>query len=84
VLAASEQVSCRYEKRYIHKNGSFFWADVSFSINADANSLPRYFIVSVIDISERKKLRSHAKHWVKGDAHAQLQHRVKKQPCLRQ
>ncbi len=78
-VKTSERVSCRYEKRYIRKNGSFFWADVSFTLMRDANSLPRYFIISVIDISERKKAEEALQKALaeKEMLMRELQHRVK-------
>jgi PAS domain S-box-containing protein len=46
--------SIRFNKRYIHKNGSFIYADVSTVINRDNMRKPLFFITTVIDITERK------------------------------
>ncbi len=46
--------SCRMVKRYVHRNGSIVWADVSSSINRDADGKPLYFMTAVIDITERR------------------------------
>ena len=48
--------SVRFEKRYICKNGSHIWADVSVSIRRDDHNKPLYFITTSIDITERKHL----------------------------
>ncbi|MBN1198096.1 MAG: PAS domain S-box protein [Bacteroidales bacterium] len=45
----------RFEKRYIHKKGSFVWVDVSTYLQRDRNGNPQFFITSILDITERKK-----------------------------
>lgn len=42
-----------FEKRYIRKNGTIFWATVSTSL-VKSKGLPDHFITQIIDISERK------------------------------
>jgi PAS domain S-box-containing protein len=44
----------RFNKRYLHKNGSVIWADVSVAIQYDAVQNPQYFITTIIDITTRK------------------------------
>ncbi len=46
--------SARFEKRYICKDGSYKWTDVSTSVKRDENGKPLHFITTVIDITERK------------------------------
>lgn len=53
-LLRGENDSARFEKRYIHKNGSSLWADVSVVIQRDQENRPLYFITSIVDITERK------------------------------
>jgi PAS domain S-box-containing protein len=43
----------RFIKRYIKKDGSILWADVSSALRFDTNGKPLYFMTSVNDISER-------------------------------
>jgi PAS domain S-box-containing protein len=51
----NEKISfARYIKRYIHKNGQIIWADVSTSIQRNADGNPLYFITNIIDITERR------------------------------
>ena len=45
----------RFEKRYLRKNGSYFWAETCSSTVKDAKGKVNLFIVSAIDISARKK-----------------------------
>lgn len=45
----------RFEKRYLHKNGSMVWADVSIAMQRDGDGKPLHFITTVVDISERKQ-----------------------------
>ncbi len=42
------------EKRYIRKDGTRFWADLTVSLNRDHTGAPQYFISVVEDISDRK------------------------------
>ena len=53
-LIKGEKSSIRFIKRYLHKNGSVVWADVSSSIHKDLQNRPSYFITTVIDITEQK------------------------------
>jgi PAS domain S-box-containing protein len=55
-LLSGERDSGRFIKRYLHKNGSIVWADVSTSLRRDKAGQPLYFMTSVIDITERKQL----------------------------
>jgi two-component system, NarL family, sensor kinase len=43
------------EKRYIRKDGSSIWADLTLSLVRDATDNPAYFIGLMQDISQRKK-----------------------------
>ncbi len=53
-LLKGTKKSARFNKRYLHKNGSFIWADVSVVLQLDADLKPLYFITTVIDITKRK------------------------------
>ncbi len=44
----------RFEKRYIHKNGSIVWADVSTYLQQNQEDKPQYFITSINNITEQK------------------------------
>ena len=48
--------SARFEKRFFHKNGDTLWFDFSIFINLNAEGKPNFFIASVLDITDRKKL----------------------------
>jgi len=52
-LLRGERDSARFNKRYVHKNGSHIWADVSVVIHRDADRKPQFFITTLIDITER-------------------------------
>jgi len=54
-LLAGEKASVRFSKRYLHKDGSVVWADVSTSLRRDQNGKPLYFMTNVSDITERKR-----------------------------
>ena len=54
-LLTGEQESARFEKRYLHRDGTAVWADVSTRVRRDADGRALYFITSVVDISERKR-----------------------------
>jgi diguanylate cyclase (GGDEF)-like protein/PAS domain S-box-containing protein len=46
--------SCHLEKRYLHKNGSVVHVQLSVSLVRDDDDAPRYFVVQIQDISQRK------------------------------
>ena len=48
-----EKDSVRFRKRYIHRDGSFIWADVSTAMQRDKDGNPLYFITTIVDITER-------------------------------
>lgn len=47
--------SLRFEKRYLKKDGSYFWGESNVSTLKDSNGKVNRFIGSTIDITERKK-----------------------------
>jgi len=56
-----------FEKRYIKKDGSIIWAEVSVTVNRDKKGKPLYFITVINDITdrllaERKLKKSEAKY----------------------
>ncbi|MBK9990499.1 MAG: PAS domain S-box protein [Verrucomicrobia bacterium] len=54
-LISGKQNSTRFIKRYLHKNGSAVWTDVSSTLRRNEAGQPLYFITSIIDITERKQ-----------------------------
>lgn len=48
--------SARFEKRYLHKNGSTVWADLGTTLRRDKNGKPLYFVSTITDITERKRV----------------------------
>lgn len=54
-LLTGEKESDRFIKRYIHKDGSHVWADVSVALRHDKEGKPLHFLTTVIDITGRKK-----------------------------
>jgi PAS domain S-box-containing protein len=54
-LLNGEREAFRFEKRYIHKNGSYIWADTNVAIKRDRSKVPKYFITTILDISDRKE-----------------------------
>ncbi|MEW5735899.1 MAG: transporter substrate-binding domain-containing protein [Thermodesulfobacteriota bacterium] len=53
-LLGGEEDSTRFRKRYIRKDGTRVWADVSTSLRRDAGGKPMYFATTVVDINEQK------------------------------
>ena len=60
-LLNGEKDSARFEKRYIHKDGTFIWADVSVAMMRDINRKPKHFITTIVDISEQKLVEASLK-----------------------
>jgi PAS domain S-box-containing protein len=46
--------SANYQKRYVHKSGKVVWADISTSIVKKTTNKPAYFLVNIIEFTERK------------------------------
>ena len=45
----------RFEKRYVHKNGTIIYADVSTFLQRDKNNNPQYFITSFSNVTDYRK-----------------------------
>jgi serine phosphatase RsbU (regulator of sigma subunit) len=54
-LLADELQTYTMEKRYLRKDGSIVWVNLTVSMVRDAAGEPAYFIAAVEDINERKK-----------------------------
>jgi len=63
-LLKGKKDSARFEKRYICKNGTHVWADVSVSIRHDEIGKPLYFITIIIDITERRRTEEEKQKFV--------------------
>jgi PAS domain S-box-containing protein len=55
-LRRGEFPSYSLEKRYVRKDGSPVWVDLSVSLQRDTAGTPAYMIVIIQDLSERKRL----------------------------
>ena len=55
-MLTGRKESARFIKRYIHKNGSVVWTDISTSLRRDEDDKPLYFMTTIVDITERKKV----------------------------
>jgi len=53
LLLSGEMDRLRTEKRYIRKNGTILYAEVSAYLHRNASGEPQYFISTINDISER-------------------------------
>lgn len=54
-VLAGEIPSYSREKRYIHKNGSIVWSNLTVSLVRDATGQPKYFLFVSEDITDRKR-----------------------------
>jgi PAS domain S-box-containing protein len=52
-LCIGEAASVQYEKRYLHRDGRIVWAQLSAACVVDPAGLPRYYVVQVMDVTER-------------------------------
>ena len=50
------QQTGRMEKRCLRKDGTVLWIDLCVGLLRDSQEMPLYFVVHVIDISERKRV----------------------------
>lgn len=53
-LLSGEKDSERFNKRYLHRNGSIVWTDVCTTLRRDEDGKPLYLMASISDITERK------------------------------
>ncbi|MHB8095404.1 MAG: PAS domain S-box protein [Candidatus Aminicenantales bacterium] len=78
-LLSGEKNADRFNKRYVRRDGSIFWADVSVALRRDPEGNPLHFITTLIDITERirteEALRSSLKE--KEALLKEIHHRVK-------
>jgi len=57
-LIDGHKVKASFEKRYIHKNGSTIFTELSTFLQRDKLGVPQFFITTINDITERKKLEA--------------------------
>lgn len=55
-LLSGENLSCRFKKRYVHKDGHLVWALLSLSLVKASSEQPLYLIAEIDNISERKRV----------------------------
>jgi diguanylate cyclase (GGDEF)-like protein/PAS domain S-box-containing protein len=55
LLLEGEIPGYQFEKRYVRRDGTEIWAELSVSLVRDLTGAPRHFIVQVEDISARKE-----------------------------
>ncbi|HWT93569.1 MAG TPA: PAS domain S-box protein, partial [Solirubrobacteraceae bacterium] len=53
-VRAREIDTLRVERRYLRKDGSTMWVDVTVSLLRDAGDEPRCYLAQILDITERK------------------------------
>jgi PAS domain S-box-containing protein len=54
-LLSGEQHNSRLEKRYLHKDGTPIWAEMTTTLLRDEQGSPLYFITGILDIGERRR-----------------------------
>jgi len=75
-LVAGEIDSFSFEKRYVRKDGSIFWAHRTVSLARDEPGRPKYFIRVIEDISARKQAEEELLHMAHYDALTNLPNRA--------
>ncbi|HEY5511661.1 MAG TPA: ATP-binding protein [Prolixibacteraceae bacterium] len=61
LINSNQFKSCRWEKRYIHKDGSIVWADIHTFLHRDKEGVPQYFITTSNNITPWKKAEEEIK-----------------------
>ena len=69
---AGETATYAMEKRYIRKNGSLIWVQLTVALARGPENEPEYFISIVEDINERKHLEEQLRHSQKMEAIGRL------------
>jgi diguanylate cyclase (GGDEF)-like protein/PAS domain S-box-containing protein len=75
-LVAGEIDSFSFEKRYVRKDGSVFWAHRTVSLARDEAGRPKYFIRVIEDISARKHAEEELLHLAHYDTLTNLPNRA--------
>ncbi|WP_396586237.1 diguanylate cyclase [Bermanella sp. R86510] len=57
-LAGEVHTNFSKVKRYLHKNGTWVWAKLTTMLVRDENGAPAYFVSSIQDVSELKKVEA--------------------------
>jgi PAS domain S-box-containing protein len=55
-LISGKKESARFIKRFIHKNGSTVWVDLSSTLRRDQQNKPLYLMSAAIDMTERVRV----------------------------
>jgi PAS domain S-box-containing protein len=55
LLIQGEIESSTFQKRYLHKNGSIIWGEITISLVRESNKEPLYFLPVIKDITARKQ-----------------------------
>lgn len=55
-LLSGQKELARFVKRFLHKNDSIVWADLSSALRRDESGKPLYFMTSINNITERKQV----------------------------
>jgi two-component system cell cycle sensor histidine kinase/response regulator CckA len=71
-MLAGEIESYSIEKRYIHKEGSIIWINLTVSLMHGSAGEPKYFISVIEDITNRKKVEEQLAHAQKLDSIGRL------------
>jgi len=54
LIVKGEKKSSRFQSRFVHKNGSIIWADISTFLQRDDTGKPQYFITSINNITDQR------------------------------
>jgi len=54
-VLAGKKETARLVKRYLHRDGSIVWVDLSTSLRRDSDGEPLYFISAIVNITERRQ-----------------------------
>jgi PAS domain S-box-containing protein len=57
-LSSGAQSTVRFEKRYLHKDGSIVWVEVISRLRWNPDGSPDYFMTTFFDVTERKAAES--------------------------
>jgi PAS domain S-box-containing protein len=71
-LLAGLGLCLRLEKRFLHKNGTTIWAEMTGSLIRDAQGRPSFFVAQIQDISERRRLAEQYRQAQRMEAIGQL------------
>jgi diguanylate cyclase (GGDEF)-like protein/PAS domain S-box-containing protein/hemerythrin-like metal-binding protein len=75
-LLGGAKQSARFTKRFLHRNGTVVWIDLSTALRRDSAGVPLYFLTNLSDITERVEANRRIEYLASHDTLTELPNRA--------